>query len=84
MKETGFPSPFMDIMMLSPASRTSAIAAWKPPSTRAHHLPGQAEVAHHLLEPVELLEQRPSSWPWNSTMSRLSGSPRTIWSMVAR
>jgi hypothetical protein len=59
MKETGFPSPFIDIMMLRPASRTSAIAAWKPPSVTAHHLPGQAEIAHHLLQPVELLQQRP-------------------------
>ncbi len=28
MNDTGFPSPFIDIMMLSPASRTAAISAW--------------------------------------------------------
>ena len=28
MKETGFPSPFIDIMMFSPALRTAVMSAW--------------------------------------------------------
>ena len=84
MKETGFPSPFMLIMMLSPASRTSAMAAWKPGSTTRTTCPGWPRSAIIASSASSERSSGASSWPWNSTISRLSGSPIRMRSMVAR
>ena len=46
MNDTGLPSPFMLIMMLRPALRTSHSAFCAPASVIAHDAAGQAEVAH--------------------------------------
>ena len=53
MKETGFPSLFIDIMMLRPEARTSHTAFWPAASATFTTLCGMAEVAHQLVEPVE-------------------------------
>ena len=53
MKEIGFPSPFIDIMMFRPASRTSAICAWKSSSARTTLR--EAEIGYQALKPCELV-----------------------------
>ena len=58
MNDTGFPSPFIDIMMLRPASRTAAMSAWNAGIARAHHRAGIAEIAHQLFELVQLRRER--------------------------
>ena len=51
----------------------------------ADHGAGIAEIGHHLVQRIEPPRAAaPSSSPWNSTISRLSGSPITMRSMVAR
>ena len=58
MNETGLPSPFIDIMMLSPAVRTSVMPAWslgsRTSTTPPHFCPGtveaKAELGHQVLE----------------------------------
>ena len=40
MNEIGFPSPFIDIMMLSPALRTAVISAWDAASGSRTTEPG--------------------------------------------
>ena len=57
MKDTGFPSPFIDIMMLRPALRTSQSSAW-PGLGHLDHAAGQAEVAHQLVQPLEIAHLR--------------------------
>ena len=84
MKETGFPSPFMDIMMLSPASRTSATCAWKPGSATRTTWPGRPRSPIISSSRSSAASSVASSCPWNSTISRLSGSPIRMRSMVAR
>ena len=76
MKETGLPSPFIDIMMLSPASRTAAMSAWKRGIGGAHDRAGIArDRPSALSSSASFASSGASSWPWNSTISRLSGSP---------
>ena len=49
MNDTGLPSPFIDIMMLRPALRTSHSAFCAcGVGHRARPLPRQAEIAHQL------------------------------------
>ena len=50
MKETGFPSPFIDIMMLRPALRTSHDRALEGRVGRLDDGAGEAEIAHQLDE----------------------------------
>jgi hypothetical protein len=45
MKETGFPSPFMDIMMLRPALRTSQMSFCRRASVISTTLPGSPRSA---------------------------------------
>ena len=52
------PSPFIDIMMLRPASRTSAISRLEVRLGGADHAVREAEIAHERLEPCELSKQR--------------------------
>ena len=49
---------------------------------RAHDRAGIAEIAHRLSSASSRAASVASSSPWNSTMSRLSGSPISISSMV--
>ena len=84
MKDTGFPSPFIDIMMFSPASRTAAISAWKPGSSARTTLLDWPRSPISASSSASLASRGASASPWNSTISRLSGSPRSIASIVAR
>ena len=53
MKEIGFPSPFIDIMMLRPSLRTVHTALWKAGSVASMTRAGEAEIAHQLDELLE-------------------------------
>ena len=62
MKDTGFRSSFIDIMMLRPDARTSAMAVCSagsaisttPPHLAPIFVPREAEIAHHLDELLHL------------------------------
>ncbi len=84
MKDTGFPSPFMLIMMLSPALRTSQSAFCGPGSAIGTTLPGR---------PSSPMSSRSVSRPRraasrsslvNSTSRMASGSPISARSMTGR
>ena len=53
MKDTGLPSPFIDIMMLSPALRTSQ-SSLRPGLGNLDDAAGQAEIAHQLDQAREI------------------------------
>ena len=61
MNDTGLPSPFMDIMILSPASRTSAMAAWNAGSVARTTAPGQPRSAIIVSSSASLASNGPSS-----------------------
>ena len=76
MNDTGLPSPFMLIMMLRPALRTSHSAFCAPASVMLHDASRQAEVAHQRDEVLELAPRSAgASSPTNSTSRIASGSP---------
>ena len=58
MNDTGLPSPFIDIMMFSPALRTSHNAFCACGVDDAHDRVGKAQVAHELGEALQTLALR--------------------------
>ena len=84
MKDTGLASPFIDIMMLRPASRTAAMAFWNGASVARTTAPGWPRSAMRVSSSASFASRGVSASPWNSTISRLSGSPISMASMVAR
>ncbi len=83
MNDTGFASPFIDIMMLSPASRTAAISAWNAASV-ARTTSGYPSSRISVSSSPSFPTSGASASPWNSTISSESGSPASIRSIVAR
>src|SRR5258707_861495 len=91
-KETGFPSSFIDIMMLRAAVRVSPMAACsfgsKISTTPPHLAPSLSQPSPRA--PITSLScmRRRRLWYWsssaNSTKRMASGSPRTTASMVGR
>ena len=84
MKETGFPSPFIDIMMFNPALRTAVMSACDCGSmvrTTEPGWPWSASVSSR--RPSDSMSGACSS-PANSTRSSASGAPFTWRSNVAR
>ena len=77
MIETGFASPFIDIMMLSPAERTDQISAWAFASLTLTTAFGNPISAIRSSSSSSFSRSARSSSPLNSTKRIASGSPRT-------
>ena len=61
MKDTGLPSPFIDIMMLRPALRTSQTSLLQLRVGDLDHAARQAEVGHQLHQLLQLARLTRSS-----------------------
>ena len=77
MHETGLPSPFMDIMMLSPDLRTSQTSFCNPGSIASTTASGKPCVAISSSNSRSLCLRESSSAPANSTSSNDPGLPFT-------
>ena len=78
MNDTGFPSPFIDIMMLRPALRTSQMSFCSLGSVTSTTLPGRPRSPIELDEPRELRELRVAIVTARTRRAgSLSGAPRT-------
>src|SRR5213596_841483 len=84
MKETGLPSPFIDIMMLRPAFLTSHTSRWSAASTMRITLPGLPRSAISAARCSSLSAGPSRSSPTNSTSRIASGSPWTNFSTTVR
>ncbi len=77
MKDTGFPSPFMDIMMLRPALRTFHSDAWPAASSTSTTAPGKPRSPMRSPRPRTPRTCGSRSAPANSTRRMAPGSPFT-------
>ncbi len=84
MKETGLPSPFIDIMMLSPALRTSHSADCGPGSGISTTLPGMPRSAISSTRRARSRNCVSRSSPANSTSRIASGLPIKARSITGR
>ena len=75
MKDTGLPSPFIDIMMFSPALRTSQTAFCCGASAISTTLPGKPRSPINWVNCFNLESCTAASSPENSTSRIASGSP---------
>ena len=76
MNDTGFPSPFIDIMMLSPALRTSQTSFCSFGSVISTTLPGKPRSPVSSTSRASFACWASRSSPANSTSRIASGSPR--------
>ena len=84
MKDTGFPSPFIDMTMLSPALRTDQISCWNPGSSALTTAAANPRLAMSSSRRLSRPSCSSNSGPANSTSSSASGSPLTNWLMAPR
>ena len=78
MNETGFPSPFIDIMMFRQASRTSQTGFWRAGSITSTTASGKPWSLMHWSRRLRSRFSASRSSPANSTSSRQLGLPRVM------
>ena len=76
MNDTGLPSPFIDIMMLSPALRTSQMSFCSLGSVTSTTLPGRPRSPMSSTSRASCVSWASRSSPPNSTSRIASGAPR--------